>query len=94
MLKRVSRRGRIVLAVVLAAVLGAGTGAGVVLYAAGTGSLGRGQLGALAWYSNNYATGSNPYGVVFDGTSIWTANYAGSSVTKITASTEIGRAHV
>ena len=67
MLKRVSRRGRIVLAVVLAAVLGAGTGAGVVLYAAGNGSLGKGQLGALAWYSNNYTTGTNPFGVVSDG---------------------------
>ena len=87
MLKRVSRRGRIVLAVVLAAVLGAGTGAGVVLYAAGNGAVRGGQLGALAWYSNNYSTGGLPYATVFDGTSIWTANYIGNSVSKINPST-------
>jgi len=31
-------------------------------------------------------TGSGPYGIAFDGTNMWTANYGGSSVTKITPS--------
>ena len=29
-------------------------------------------------------TGSNPEGIAFDGTNMWTANYGGNSVTKIT----------
>jgi len=30
-------------------------------------------------------TGAAPFGIAFDGTNMWTANYSGSSVTKIQA---------
>lgn len=65
---------------------GAGTGAVVVL-AAGNGVVNGGQLGSLGWYSNNYATGIYPTGVVFDRTNIWVANTYGNSVTKLSGST-------
>ena len=87
MSQRVSRRGRVVLAVVLAAVLGAGAGAGVMLYAAGNGAVRGTQLGALAWYSNNYASGGAPTGVLFDGTSVWVADASRNTVSKINPAT-------
>jgi streptogramin lyase len=91
MVKRLSHRGRIILAVVAAGAVGAGATAGVMAYAAGTPTLVKGrQLGALAWYSNNHATGAGPSSIVFDGTSIWTANVSGNSVTKINTSTGAG----
>jgi len=36
--------------------------------------------GTMTTYSG---TGTQPYGIAFDGTNMWTANYGGNSVTKI-----------
>src|ERR1700722_2860526 len=40
----------------------------------------------MRWYPQTYPTGSNPYGVAFDGSNIWVADNSGS-VTKFQAST-------
>ncbi|MFA5359807.1 MAG: cadherin-like beta sandwich domain-containing protein, partial [Patescibacteria group bacterium] len=36
-----------------------------------------------------YGTGSSPYGIAFDGVNMWTANYDGNSVTKISPTGEM-----
>jgi hypothetical protein len=47
-------------------------------------------IALLRWYAANqtttFAVGANPYGVAFDGSSIWVANGIGFSVTKLQAS--------
>jgi hypothetical protein len=49
------------------------------------------QVALLYWYpanrTTNFAVGSNPEGVAFDGTDIWVANYSSGTVTKLQAST-------
>ena len=48
------------------------------------------QVALLRWYQANQTTsfnvGSAPYGVAFDGTCIWVANYNSDTVTKLNAS--------
>ena len=45
------------------------------------------NIATLAWYNYpSYPTGTLPYGVAFDGTNIWVANYGSNSVTKLLAS--------
>ena len=72
MLRKFSTRGRMGLAALAAGILGVGATAGIVAWAAGPPTLVKGtQLGSLGWYTNNYATGSGPAGMVFDGTYLW-----------------------
>ena len=45
------------------------------------------QIAMLRWYEANelgitYSTGNTPYGICFDGTNIWVANYDDNTVTK------------
>ena len=48
------------------------------------------QVALLRWYAANltanFAVGSGPYGVAFDGANVWVANAGSSSVTKLRAS--------
>ena len=91
MVRKFSTRGRMALAAVVVGILGVGATAGIVAWAAGTPTLVKGtQLGSLGWYTNNYATGVGPMGVVFDGTYLWTSNYSGNSVTRISPTTGAG----
>ena len=47
-----------------------------------------GHVALLQWWASlTYTAGSNPIGVVFDGTNIWITNIGSSSVTKLLAST-------
>ncbi len=41
----------------------------------------------LQWYTRTYTVGSSPFGVAFDGTNIWVANWGSNTVTKLQAST-------
>src|SRR5271165_5232654 len=48
------------------------------------------KVALLKWYQANTTThfkvGSQPYGIAFDGTNVWTANYTDASVTKLRTS--------
>ena len=50
---------------------------------------GRQRAALLQWsdWQGTIAYGNNPWGVAFDGSHIWVANYAGDSVSKIDAVT-------
>jgi len=43
-----------------------------------------GQLGSIAWYTTNYATGASPTQAAFDGSHIWVANGGSNLLTKLT----------
>src|SRR5207253_1011537 len=60
--------------------------------AGATGAPGGPSLNALKaafkqWYRQDFAVGSNPTAIAFDGVNIWVANYSSGTVTKLLAAT-------
>ena len=45
------------------------------------------RVALLQWWQETITVGNSPFGVAFDGTHIWTANYSDSTVSKIVAAT-------
>jgi hypothetical protein len=72
-----------------------GNGSGLTGVVAATVSRSPQQIALLKWgvssVNNTFAVGASPYGICFDGASIWVANARGGSVTKLNASTGAGQ---
>ena len=49
-------------------------------------SLIQSKAALLRWYRQDFAVGSNPVAVAFDGSNIWIANQGSNNVTKLRAS--------
>ena len=47
------------------------------------GSQGASKINPATGTKTDYPTGSFPYGVAYDGTSVWVANYGSNTVSKI-----------
>ena len=47
------------------------------------------RVALLQWWQETITVGNSPFGVAFDGTHIWTANYSDSTVSKIVAATGV-----